>query len=58
MTNAIIRQLVEIESELHTLYVRPGRRGIDPDELRQIKQVLFYCLRQCFILDGTIGGRE
>lgn len=54
MTIAIIRQLVDIESELHTF----GPGGIDPDELRQIKQVLFYCLRQCFILDGTIGGRD
>lgn len=54
MTNAIIRQLVEIESELYTF----GPGGIDPDELRQIKQVLFYCLKRCLVLDGTIGGRD
>lgn len=52
MTSTILQHLNEAENELYAAL--HGGQQIDADELRQVKESVYYILGKCFELDGTL----
>lgn len=52
MTSNILRHLNAAEDELYAAL--HGGQQVDADELRQVKESVYYILGKCLELDGTL----